>query len=598
MKTNQFSHIVLSDEETMVLLEGFCYEALRFLKVPAEKYPIFRIGVSMETDGRANPLYLDYTKSKVFVFIQVVRMIFTSVSKNDAPTSFRLIGYQIARFWQRFTLTGKQEPFTPTDEDSFIFAYALMMLKGILPNDKMPNTQAIEMLKNEFNINCSLQDAYDNGKNKHKILRFVPTAQEKERRKLQELYFANINRTLNAIEEGDLGSQSNPFANVDEAANYILEIEKERLATDPYRQAIFNEHYFYDGTTFRIPWASANVSYYPINNALKRCFIVNQLSTHNKFVIKSSLVQNKFLYRGQAEFYPKCLPSLYRNSKNYFVEDMVQINELECILKTHPLVRLFEQGFELFHDQFRFKINYGGLAQHYYNNTNYLDLTSDMEVAKFFAVTTFNMKEDCYEKYTGDKLGVLYFFDLKADSFQYSKHRNYFIDNIGKQPFMRSGNQSGYLISMNMGDNFNTYPDVRYVFFHHNKTITDRIFTQYDNGNQIMPDEIIRRHLHARMSDDKAKKNISADAVKLNFASNPYESHSKILKTLQKKGFKIKNYKPCFTEEELEVYYKTAPEFWEEFCLNIYFYSPEGALMKEHLRNLPNDPRYRWAFYK
>ena len=163
---------------------------------------------------------------------------------------------------------------------------------------------------------------------------------------------------------------------------------------------------------------------------------------------------------------------------------------------------------------------------------------------------------------------------------------------------MRSGNQSGYLISMNKGDDFNTYPDVRYVFFRHNPSITDRIFAQYDNGNIIMPDEILRKHWYSRMSDDNAKKIVSTDAVKLNFLNNPNESHTKILKALQQKGFKIKKYHPGFTEEELDVYYQTAPDFWEEFCSDIYFYSPEGALLKEHLRNLPNHPRYRWAFYR
>lgn len=599
MKTEHFNNRVLSDQETVLLLEGFCHEALRFLKVPTELYPKFEIGVLMGSDGKANPIFIDYAKAKVLIFIPIIRMLLAYKVDNDAPTFYRMTGYQIARFWNRFILTEKLEPFNAIDEDSLVFSYALMMLKGIGPSPMMPNAKAIEMLKNEFNINCKLIPAYGKDKTMYPILHLEPSAQKQTQRKWEELSLANINRPLDTIAEGQRGSQSNPFVNVDEAAEFVLKIEQERLKTDPYRQAVFDEQYFYDGVLFRIPWASSHVSYYPINGTPNNCFVVNQLSTHNKFVLKPSLVNNKFLYRGQAEFYPECLPSMFRDKKkDYFVDDMIQMNELECLLKNHPLVQLFEQGFELLHDQFRFKIHYGGLSQHYYNNTSYLDLTSDMEVAKFFAVTTFNMNDDCYEKYSGDKLGVLYYFDLKADSFRYSPHRSYIVDNIGKQPFMRSGNQSGFLVSMDKGDDFNTYPDVRYVFFRHDSAITDRIFAQYDNGNKIMPDEILRKHWYARMSDEKAKKIVSTDALKLNFANNPHESHNKIRKALQQKGFKIKSYHPCFTSEELDVYYQTAPEFWEEFCSNIYFYSPEGALMKEHLRNLPNDPRYRWAFYK
>ena len=119
---------------------------------------------------------------------------------------------------------------------------------------------------------------------------------------------------------------------------------------------------------------------------------------------------------------------------------------------------------------------------------------------------------------------------------------------------------------------------------------------KHSSNNNVV--EILRKHWYSRMKDDQTKKVVSTDAVKLNFLNNPKESYTKIRKTLQQKGFKIKSYHPAFTEEELDVYYQTAPEFWEEFCSNVYFYSPEGVLLKEHLRNLPNNPCYRWAFYR
>ena len=93
MKTAEHNDFVLSDQETLVLLEGFCYEALRFLKVSVEQYPMLRIGVSMDRDGRANPLSINYSKSKVLVFIPIIRMMFTPLVGNDAPTLFRMLGY-------------------------------------------------------------------------------------------------------------------------------------------------------------------------------------------------------------------------------------------------------------------------------------------------------------------------------------------------------------------------------------------------------------------------------------------------------------------------------------------------------------------------
>lgn len=70
-------------------------------------------------------------------------------------------------------------------------------------------------------------------------------------------------------------------------------------------------------------------------------------------------------------------------------------------------------------------------------------------------------------------------------------------------------------------------------FFRHNSIITDRIFAQFDNGDRIMPEEILRSHWHRRMNDEKIKKLISTEALKLNYKDNPHESHNKIIKALQ-----------------------------------------------------------------
>ena len=599
MKTTTHSNIILNEDETLLLLKDFCYEALHFLKISKDQYPKIVEGIVFEPNGNVNPLFINYQRAKIIVNIFIFRMMYISRTHHDSPSMYRLMGYQLARFWYRHITYRNEDLFDAMDKDSLVFACSLMVLKGCRINPLTPITDVIAMLKSEFNIECEHRMVMDmQYKIRQDIIR--PTAEEHIRifERSDKLKYENINRELACIEDGAVGSKTNPFGNVDEAADYIQKIEKERLATDAYRQEILKEEYFYDGYTFRIPWSSGNVSYYPIDGTPENFFVVNQLSTHNKFVLKPSLVNHKFLYRGQSQFYSPCKPSMFRMKKDYYVDDIIQINELECLLRTHPLVKLFEQGFELFHDTFHFKINYIGLSQHYYNNTSLLDLTSDIDVAKFFAVTTFNMKSDRYEKYSGDQLGVLYYFDLKADTFQQSKNRNYIVDNIGKQPFMRSGNQSGYLVQMSKDDDFNNYPDVRYVFFRHDEAITDRIFKQFDNGEKIMPEEILRSHWHNRKNDDEKRMLISTSALKLNYSINPHESHAKILKALQKKGFKIKSYSPSFTEEELILYYDTALESWDEFCSNIYFYSPEGALMKEHLRNLPNDPRYRWAFVR
>lgn len=622
------SQPILTDEETMEMLIAFYKEALVFLKVPKELWAEVKMGVSFDNVAeKANVITVDYTKRKILIFMPMLKLLVLSSNNNfgDSPSFYRSHGYKLARFWQQYLKTG-QCGYYEKDKDSYIFAMVLEIIKG-LPQIDYSNEDyaiktfgfnpfdrkaAIRMLREEFGIDCRERQVMTIQNEKRTVVTLTEQAANKYVTHLNELYEASINQPLSYIVDGQLGSRSNPFSNVDEAAAYVLQIEKERLANDPYRQEIGNEQFFYDGQqgVFRISWASGNVSYYPLEGATGPSFVVNQLSQRPghyhempRFSIKPSLAHNKFLFRGQSEFFEPCVPNMFRDKKkvanHQYVDDVIQINELEILLRQHPLVKLFEQGFYLLYEFFRFRVDYDGLSQHYYNRTPLLDLTSDMEVAKFFAVTWFNMEKDCYEKYTGNKLGVLYYYDLAADAFSVRPGRDYMVETIGKQPFMRSGNQSGFLIRLDDKKNFNELPEVRYVFFRHDQNITNRIFADSENGNKYMPQEMLRTHWYTRMSDEKTKKEISTEALKLNFENNKHVSHRSILKQLRSKGFHIssKN-KPHFTEEELDIYYAGALDFWKEFCSNTHIYSPEGALLHKHLENLPNDPRYRWAFYK
>ena len=625
------SQAILTDGETLEMLNAFYAEGLRFLEVPRDNWAEVKMGVVFEQDGRADVTpYIDYAKAKIIVCLPVIKLMLqiNPVVTNDSPSVYRSHGYKLARMWQRYLKDGVQRDFL-SDKDSWDFAVALSLLKGVnytdTPKDStignnaitgfevLDINAAIRMLRDEFGIDCQKVQAYDQiNKKKRTVVTLTDDARQQFADEQKKLYEESINLPLPKIVDGELGSKSNPFPNVDDAAAYILQIEKERLAADPFRQAIDKEQYYYDGERgyFRISWASAHVGYYPIDGATSSSFVVNQLSERRghhgelpRFSIKPTLASNKFLFRGQSQFFEKCVPGMFRVKENVarhqYVEDVIQINELEVLLRQHPLVKLFEQGFYLLHEYFRFRVDYQGLAQHYYGRTPMLDLTSDMDVAKFFAVTWFNMKDDRYEKYTGDELGVLYYYDLAPDAFTKRIGRDYMVETIGKQPFMRSGNQSGFLIRLDDTKDFNQLPEVRYVFFRHDATITDRIFAASGNGDKYMPQEMLRTHWHQRMNNEKARKEISIEALELNYANNPKLSHSSIRKELQSKGYHIssKN-KQCFSEEELDQYYSGVLEFWNDFCSNIHIYSPEGALLHKHLLNLPDDPRYRRAFFK
>ena len=261
------------------------------------------------------------------------------------------------------------------------------------------------------------------------------------------------------------GTLNNPFDNINEAVDYLKRIEQEAYEQDARMQDIANMRYFYDTDQqhFRILWASPYVAHqknsYPANS-----FLMSQMASLNPlnpndffFCLKPNLYKHKFLYRGQSDYYEgkPCVPNIFRdkthNEENYFLDFLIFSQELELLIKSHPIVKMLEQGFEIKHDLFRIRMHYPGLAQHYYNKSMFLDFTSDIDVMKFFATTDYDYKNDEY--YPNEdlkKIGVIYYYELKfPEAFQ--QHNGYALKNIGKQVFLRSGLQRGFLLEMRKG---------------------------------------------------------------------------------------------------------------------------------------------------
>lgn len=505
------------------------------------------------------------------------------------PTPSRIKAYSLAWQWTEFIRTGKTD-FAITD--GLDFGIALSYLKGV-PFDirnypKEMTESASRFINSRFGLGTTVETVTEKvSGRKLTLLRLGRDAEKRYFDRMTDLADRSRAISIPEIPEGQPGSRTNPFENVDEAANYILRLQKRMLESDPYRQAIASEQYFYDLSCrrFRISWASPNVAYYAGPTVRPDGFVVNQLQS-GRFSMKPCLVGNKFLFRGQSEFYPECLPSLLRPKKdadgNKYVPLMsreVMTDELQILLEKHPVVAMLERGLELFHDRFIFEMNYLGLSQHYGNPTPYLDLTSSMEVAKFFAVTTFNTARDAYEIYTGTEPGVLYFYNLEPDAFMERDGRDQRLTTIGKQVFMRSGNQYGFLLKMKEGQDFNRLPETRKVFFRHRRDITDRIFRESHNGDLYKPAELIGDIWRRRTGGDLY---VSNEAVR-RCSRRIGKSRNKIVAELRKEGIRIVSESPAFTPSELESLRRDAGQIWREFCSKVYFYSPEGTILKQHL---------------
>lgn len=162
-----------------------------------------------------------------------------------------------------------------------------------------------------------------------------------------------------------------------------------------------------------------------------------------------------YLFRGQNQEYIPCYPSLYREIPRPLTESEIFTWKMRFILfcdmlDTYPIV-------DKFFKRQNFKVDYEGLAQHYGLLTSVLDLTSNIDIAFFFATCWYDRTEDCYKPFDDGKEheGILYVFcplmanepiPVNVDDFMKEN-----ITPIGLQPFLRPARQKGYALHIPKG---------------------------------------------------------------------------------------------------------------------------------------------------
>ena len=165
-----------------------------------------------------------------------------------------------------------------------------------------------------------------------------------------------------------------------------------------------------------------------------------------------------FLFRGQGQFFPQCIPTLFRQKRDadhLFLERM-RVVEFELMLKQYPAVSFFEQE--------KLAVDYVGLAQHYGLLTDVLDLTSDVHTALFFAMCDYDSEGDCYYPKSEDKeyISYLYAFPVineiaGCDTQTVGDFLKKDLRVIGLQPFKRPGLQCGFSFHVKENNPFKGY---------------------------------------------------------------------------------------------------------------------------------------------
>jgi hypothetical protein len=197
---------------------------------------------------------------------------------------------------------------------------------------------------------------------------------------------------------------------------------------------------------------------------------------HGKISLLSGTEFFPAVYRGQTETHPACVASLGR--KHHIEDQLLELCRnvaFEDAIGDHPFVRVCEQtefqGAPLFVDR-------QGLAQHYGLATDMLDVTSNFDIACFFATCYWDGRS--YRPVKSSRVpGVLYrlLMPFELDTFR----------SVGWQPFHRPEQQRAHAVAMKAGQDFAKFPRVQMAKFRQHPEISTRIWKSFDEGRALFP---------------------------------------------------------------------------------------------------------------
>lgn len=261
-------------------------------------------------------------------------------------------------------------------------------------------------------------------------------------------------------------------------------------------------------------------------------------------------------YRGENQIYPTCLPTLLRKINSLVDEEDKKLEKILGDMRVYE----FKQLLYLFQHVQNWEQRYGTvlfepLAQHYGISTKWLDVTSDFEVALFFACCFYDENAGKWKPLTQNeteiseetKYGVIFQQPrwkvinkqmARYSSYSRDQHINYndLVLPIGFQPFMRCHMQSGYGIysaqDLYQGQDFEP------LKFRHNEKLSKFIYREMDGGRKIYPHEGLNA-VNDQINLIKTARCFSAEAFRYATMNNEIKEPSNTKKALKNRGYQI-----------------------------------------------------------
>ena len=230
-----------------------------------------------------------------------------------------------------------------------------------------------------------------------------------------------------------------------------------------------------------------------------------------------------------------------------YLKSILQKIEFLSALKTHPLTKIFQTKYflEIYTDipNYKLKIDYEAIAQHYEFKTSHLDFSRNKDIAMFFMTCRYDSKNRDFTPISDDSMGVLYSYDFKLGILK-NEHA---INPIGFQPFSRPDKQKAFSIVFNKNLNFNDFDFVQKEEIKLTKELCEKYYDMFDGGAKLFPKDEISELAYEIQNSNY----ISKDAIEF-YSQSSKISKKVIVKSLQQNSISITDNKYSFNISDME----------------------------------------------
>ena len=255
------------------------------------------------------------------------------------------------------------------------------------------------------------------------------------------------------------------------------------------------------------------------------------------------------------------------------------------LLRSHPIYRLLSMGIKLpgTRNEY-FRISSSVLLHSYGISSPYISLTSDKDIALFYAVTDYDEKTRKYVP-TKKEFGVLSCYQLREPFNPTSR-----VFPIGLQVFERPGLNKEFSCKLRPFEDFYELPEVTGLVFYQDRYVSEYMLDKYEGGELLCPQNDILTN-KIKQTDGCLLQSTFKRFLKR------YPQFEMDMKTVQERYKVVDDIRDMlmFSYDELIKYHDSFEYWWYEFCKKILF-EVDKKLDRGFFESIPYDSYYSRYF--